>query len=388
MRPWLGPDTQERCDKKARFLIRSASHAYFGHTLKVISIPLGDPRLSEHVTFLWDNFLSDVESKEQLAKVLLKPMVKARIGEWSPDAIWREIEKRKSPAPANLAPKVKAVEFETLNAAVVETGVVKPYGDFDARALPDGLVAGMSFPVLEKVVLVHRLREVTALLGFTRFQHELPDKDGEFQLDVKPQPVSLDGNILPAYENRGEGIFLGFKAEDVRAWRRRPAIDARIRNLIQGFDSYRTEHNGKAEFPGGEYIMLHTLAHLLITSMSLECGYSSSSIRERVYAGEGGYGILLYTGSSDAEGTLGGLVQLGPSIGEHLKSALDMARICSNDPVCAQHALPAIDGRHLHGAACHGCVLIAETSCESFNQYLDRALVIPTLECKDAAFFP
>lgn len=101
----------------------------------------------------------------------------------------------------------------------------------------------------------------------------------------------------------------------------------------------------------------------------------------------GGDGILLYTGSSDAEGTLGGLVQVGASIGNFLKSALESARICSNDPVRAQHSSQMPDGRYLHGAACHGCVLIAETSCETFNQYLDRALVVPTLERKDAAFF-
>ena len=58
-------------------------------------------------------------------------------------------------------------------------------------------------------------------------------------------------------------------------------------------------------------MMLHSLAHLLITQVSLECGYSSPAIRERVYAGEAGYGILLYTGSPDSEGTLGGLVEIG-----------------------------------------------------------------------------
>ena len=35
--------------------------------------------------------------------------------------------------------------------------------------------------------------------------------------------------------------------------------------------------------------------HLLITAVSLECGYAASSIRERIYVGAGGCGILLYT---------------------------------------------------------------------------------------------
>ena len=101
------------------------------------------------------------------------------------------------------------------------------------------------------------------------------------------------------------------------------------------------------------------------------------------------YGILLHTGTSGSAGTLGGLVEAGRRIGEHLLAALDEARLCSNDPVCAEHDASAEnDPMHLHGAACHGCLLIAETSCEQRNDWLDRALVVPTLAVTDAAFFP
>jgi hypothetical protein len=136
------------------------------------------------------------------------------------------------------------------------------------------------------------------------------------------------------------------------------------------------------------YIMLHSLAHLLITQVSLECGYSSSAIRERVYAGDAGYGILLYTGSPDSEGTLGGLVEIGRKIDQHLRNAIELGRLCSNDPVCAQHsAKQLLEERFLLGAACHGCLLISETSCERFNQYLDRSLVVATVGATGAEFF-
>src|SRR5581483_8809091 len=134
--------------------------------------------------------------------------------------------------------------------------------------------------------------------------------------------------------------------------------------------------------------LLHTVSHLLLTAVSLECGYPASSVRERVYAGESGYGVLLYTGSPDAEGTLGGLVEAGRHINRHLKAALELGRLCSNDPVCAQHDPPnRHEGRFLLGAACHGCLLIAETSCEQFNDFLDRALVVSTVENLGAEFF-
>ena len=136
--------------------------------------------------------------------------------------------------------------------------------------------------------------------------------------------------------------------------------------------------------------MLHTLSHLLLQSLSTHCGYPAASIRERIYVDARGerYGLLLYTASPDAEGTLGGLVQQARDIEIHLERALEAAELCSNDPVCAQHRPSvSVEDRLLHGAACHGCTLIAETSCEMWNDYLDRALVVPTLDVPDAAFF-
>jgi hypothetical protein len=123
----------------------------------------------------------------------------------------------------------------------------------------------------------------------------------------------------------------------------------------------------------------------------MRCGYPASSIRERIYVDveNGRFGLLLYTASSDAEGTLGGLVTQARHIGSHLAVALRAGGLCSNDPVCAQHSPgEGMEGRWLHGAACHGCALIAETSCEMRNDYLDRALVVPTLSVPSAAFFP
>ena len=61
----------------------------------------------------------------------------------------------------------------------------------------------------------------------------------------------------------------------------------------------------------------------------------------------------------------GGLGQEARRIEAHLQHALRAAALCSNDPVCADH-IPghSMEERWLHGAACHGCTLIAETSCE------------------------
>jgi hypothetical protein len=173
-------------------------------------------------------------------------------------------------------------------------------------------------------------------------------------------------------------------------------VKARGDLLIHGFERWRAAQEGsKRAFPGAPYLMLHTFSHLLLTALSLDCGYPASSLRERIYAlpGEdntpasGQYGILLFTGTSDAEGTLGGLVKAGREIARHARRAIEMASLCSNDPVCAGHDPDSPSGRPLHGAACHGCCLIAETSCEQHNEFLDRALVATTVGGSDCGFF-
>jgi hypothetical protein len=239
-------------------------------------------------------------------------------------------------------------------------------------------------------MLLDRLREVLALAGFTRFEAVMPDINGEYETDVERAQIALEPQWFPAVENRGEGLFVQLRAEAVKAWLTRSAVKHRVDGLVTGHRRWAGNRRIERPFPGGPYVLLHTLSHLLIQSLSMRCGYPASSISERIYADARAerFGILLYTGSPDADGTLGGLVQEARHIEDHLAQALSMGALCSNDPICAQHAPgESIEGRWLHGAACHGCALIAETSCEMRNDYLDRALVIPVLGVADAAFF-
>lgn len=41
----------------------------------------------------------------------------------------------------------------------------------------------------------------------------------------------------------------------------------------------------------------------------------------------------------------------------------------------------------LHGAACDNCLFLPETSCERGNRYLDRSVLVPTMERAEFAFF-
>lgn len=391
-RPWLGPRSSERCvnDKGEseinRLLVRSASNAWFSETVSVISIPDIDAELGTALETVWGLVTGCSTPEEYKTVKNLVPPVKAALGRWSDERVWEAVQRKRAPGEAP-EKGFKRAELEMLLESKDELGTDVPDGDFYARRLP----LSPDFPFAEqvdRVVLVHRLREVMALIGFTRFESPVPDEDGELGLGVRRAAIARELTWVPAVENRGEGIFIGFKEAAIHTWARR--ADARWQQLRAGQNRWKKRHpRFRGELPGLPYLFLHSLSHLLITSVALDCGYASTSIRERIYAIPGlGYGILLYTGTTDAEGTLGGLVQVGRSIERHLLMALERGRLCSHDPICAHHQPDnPHEERYLHGAACHGCLLISETSCEQRNELLDRALVVPTVDDAGAAFF-
>jgi hypothetical protein len=389
-RPWLGRNTNEECGRPNRLLIRTASNSYFPQILSVISIPETTNEAEEAVNELWEQGLSEVMSVDALAPYRqFNPAGKKRLVDFEDHIIWDYIEKRRKEINPSTDRPIKELEVETLNAANDELGSDTPSGSFFARTLVRSVWQSEYSKAFERVVLVHRLREVAALVGFTRFESMSTDVNGELDLDVDSAALGLDVDWVPAYENRGEGFFISFQSDAIESWRNRSSVLQRGRELEAGFNHWLAEHpNSRRVFPGLPYYMLHSLSHMLISAVALECGYPASSIKERIYCGASGYGILLYTSSPDSEGTLGGLVEAGRSIREHLEVALAGARLCSNDPVCSSHDMQSgHDTRFLVGAACHGCLLISETSCEQHNCFLDRALVVPTLETPDASFF-
>ena len=397
-RPWLGRHAGEACSLPGRLLIRTASNAWFAQVVSVLSLPDRGAGVEQAVAALWDD-LQIVDGAAALAFIKRKRAVAERLAPFADAEVLAAVGRRRAGGGGAERP-VKQVELDALLAAREGFGddvAVDP--DFHARRLPDAAwrrTAHSRAGGVAAVVQLHRLREVSALAGFTRFEAVTPDINGEYESDVERADIALEPSWFPAVENRGEGIFLQLRAAAVERWLARPAVAARVDALAAGharWNEQRRTQNRRAPqrpFPGGPYVLLHTLSHLLIQSFALRCGYPAASIRERVYVdgAAGRFGLLLYTASADAAGTLGGLVQEARRIEDHLADALAAAELCSNDPVCAQHEPGrSMEQRWLHGAACHGCALVAETSCEMRNDSLDRALVVPVIGVAGAAFF-
>jgi len=179
-RPWLGSYSHEPCDRLSRLLIRSASNAYFSQLLSVISIPDRKAPLDELVKSLWDDGLSVVAANPAaLAVVRQIPKLATRLAGVS-DADLLASAARVAQGVAQFADRpVKEVEFAAFAEAAEELGSDQPDGDFFARALPKPVWDAPWMSPIKRVVLVHRLREVVAQVGFTRFESLNADINGE-----------------------------------------------------------------------------------------------------------------------------------------------------------------------------------------------------------------
>jgi hypothetical protein len=389
-RPWLGNAPREVCGMPSRLLIRTAANAHFPLVLSALSLPEEATPVRDAVIGQWA-ILQAVDGPQTLQAFRLVPTVAGALDGFSDAEVLAAIDALKATDDIDERP-VRLVELDALLAAPegYEDDVpVNP--DYHARRLRDAVWrAAPETDRLERVVQLHRLREVRALIGFTRFEAAVPDIHGEIDSDVTPAELALEPRWFPAVENRGEGLFFTLDRDAVAIWLARAPVRSRLNQLVAGHIRWAEQRQVKRAFPGGPFILLHTLSHLLIGAVAMRCGYPASSIRERIYVDyeQGHFGLMLYTASPDAEGTLGGLVGQARHLAAHLRLALRAGGLCSNDPVCAQHSPAAgFEDRFLHGASCHGCTLIAETSCEMRNDYLDRALVVPTLADDGAAFF-
>lgn len=256
-------------------------------------------------------------------------------------------------------------------------------------------------PGISRVLAVEKLREATALLGFTR----IDEMDRIDDLPARQAPLSLAAPTwVVATENRGEGIFLELAEDAVATWEAKVEAsglwqahkEAHRRNFYNRMSQTATVVDPDSRLRPPRYWLLHTFAHVLFREMAMSSGYGAASISERIYAWQAtdqhppAAGVLLLTTSSDSDGTLGGLVQLSEPerLRRLINAALKRAFRCSSDPVCA-HRTPHAPEDFLHGAACHCCTMASETSCERANRFLDRRFLLELPgPYADLGFFP
>ena len=377
--PWLESHDSRPCrDKNGKpvfmqGIYKGATNVYFPKTVRAITIPpFAGADSARILDVIRDTILTEMPDEQ-----LLSTHIPVMFPHDNPQVVLgiirqvREYKKRGHHS-------IHTDEFGELNSKKhPSNGIDEDNFRTEPVDLPDGFSA-----YLDNLVLVRRLREIATITGFHRIE-PFGYTEGDSR---RSSPITdLEGKLrwLPASENNGEGIFFSFKDSVTSSWARKEETRAR-------FDRIRQNGQNPALLSevdnSPKYVFLHTLSHLVIKEIANYAGYSDSSMRERIYSGDGMSGVLIYTSSQGSDGSLGGLVEQGQKskFNMILQKALKRARLCSMDPLCSSAHTGT--GNKANGSACHACLYLPETSCESMNILLDRAFVRSTLSTEIGLF--
>lgn len=382
-RPWL-PEGTEKCDLIPLTMQRGASNLYFPQMESALLIPpwseqviqtIGDgwryiesaatrEDRHKHIKDYWDHFPNEIKA---MGKEAFLEFVDLKIDEGS--------EARSG--------NLRWDEYQQFLVASGRNHRLKDEFVVREEQLPNG-----TLPIahLQRIVA---LREIRALRGFTRIEPP-PGKP-----PVRKQFLSkMKLDWLPAVEVRGEGIFLTLKRKALNDWETRNDVQKQAAKIKLIEESRVLNPEGTSMSVSvsltARFLLLHSLAHVLMKQLSLQCGYSSASLRERLYVGEGATemsGIMIYTATSDSDGTLGGLQRQGKAdtFMPLFREAIRSHEWCSSDPLCIKGLVSETD--ETLGAACHSCLLAPETSCEEYNRFLDRTMLVGSPENRKIGFF-
>lgn len=392
-RPWLL--SKEECALEVKTLQRGGSNVHFPVIASMLSIPPASEAIAKILERHW-LLLRNIpdESLESALRGFIESYTLDI--DFSHALSWikrrKKLDSGETPTDEKTA---RLQEFEALSRNCLDDGDGNQISEFENRTFvpPEDIQ-----PWFELMAAVTRLREVRAFCGFSR---------------ITPRPVALEqiaenlrreqicspylnpAGWRPGIEVRGEGIFFRLNEKRIMDWSGKTGVKAQADHIHQIFQDLITgtglepPHNITPRL-----LLVHSLSHLIIRRLSLDCGYSSASLRERLYIsdGEGGAepmaGVLIYTASPDSDGSLGGLVNMATPEGMRslMFRAIMDADWCGNDPVCIETD-PGMVGERLSGASCHSCLLVPETACEKFNRELDRAVITGFAEKNITGFF-
>lgn len=403
-KPWLGDGADEQCDRPVRGTLRSASNVYYAQVRSAIYLPRGSAAAPSELIEMLQNppFSSPirllVDAGAEVRPQQLRKNYPEQLRPYTDDQVQEALRIILSGEDEEDDPggRVEGDDIETAFRRA-EFEVLKTDRDESQLTIQSANTEGYDRIISQhfsRVMLVPKLRETRALAGFSRV---LADNDQD--LDRRkamlwrrvPEGTS---SWLPAYIVFGEGIMLEFDEERLREWESRDAVVSRVAGLANNYLGVQKAKGFRQRDITPRFVLLHTFSHLLMNRLTFECGYSSASLRERLFVSSNlsapMAGVLIYTAAGDADGTMGGLVRMGKrgNLEPAVMKALAEARWCSADPVCMEMGRSGGQGPDsCNLAACHSCALVPETACEEFNRFLDRALVIGDLATTETAYF-
>ncbi|MEV0645507.1 DUF1998 domain-containing protein [Phytomonospora sp. NPDC050363] len=406
-RPWLAQLDGPGCPSAVRGALRAAGNVYFPKVESSIYLPRQEGAVSAQMHALMrhpavsgtmrtlHSILGATLEAAQLRQQLQQNVPPELFGPVSDDELmagYRDLLGADSEEALDTS--TGDVELLTRNEVwrYPEFGQIRKTPKDDYLTTTDPGLHEDLLPYLERVRSVDVLRETRALRGFTRVNDDVL-KLSEGKALLRRDPLLPAQDWLPAYVVKGEGIYLELAPDRLAAWERRTDVVRRADRIAARYRQTAAERGLQDRPLEPRFVLLHTLGHLLINQLIFDCGYSSASLRERIYVstapGREMAGLLIYTAAGDSEGTMGGLVRMArpDNLRAVFVSAIDNARWCSTDPVCMEVGKTGQGPDSCNLAACHGCALVPETSCEEFNRFLDRGLVIGTFGGPMSGYF-
>lgn len=372
-RPWLPGEPEKcKCSNPPVVVQRGASNLYFPATESALDIPPWSDDFQQEIGDLWWP-IANAPTPEDRDRIVEHVLWTRWEGTESLEELKIKVRLRVELINVPERPSLRFEEYQQLTLGQTDGD---ENSEFSIR--PEPVPASLS-GLLGQVIRVMRLREVRATYGFTRIH----PPSGEFGTAELAKLSEKPKNWYPAIEVRGEGIFLTLDEQKVREWETHEDAKQRAVAVHDKYVEDWQQRMGEESSPPlkitPRFLLVHTFSHALMRQLSMQCGYSTSSLRERLYVDDtapGMCGVLIYTSTSDADGTLGGLVRQGRAkrLEALVRSAVRAIEWCSSDPLCMKGINSLSDGLNL--AACHSCSLAPETACETFNRFLDRAVVV------------
>lgn len=368
--PWFGLKDRQNCEEKLKVVIKSSNSIYYANIISSIYIPVNQNPLSIAARVAISNLIENKQTTEQIINII-KMIYKV-----PEDIILQYLNEGNEGFVSEMA--YREVEYDYFLSKETELGDSIKFSKIDVRDKIKGF---------ETIVRVEKLKQITVQTSFTR---QMPidadailltdDEFEEIQYEVKRQSTtskSINTSILPGVESFGEAILFILDKKLLDIWCENDEViksASKIRSRAQA--SQRKYIRRLCTTITPQFLLIHTLSHIIIKELEYVCGYPAASLKERLYVSDKMLGFMIMA-IEGTEGSLGGLVSQCDdleNLNRIINSAIERAKDCSSDPICENSDGQGVENLNL--AACYSCALLPDISCEIFNSFLDRNLLI------------
>lgn len=367
--PWFGLKERLNCEEKLKIVIKSSNSIYYANLISSIYIPINQINLKQEHRILISKWLERGKTSEDIIRDL-------KLDYDIPES---ETKKYLDGSESYISEQsFREVEYDYF---------LSKENELDDSIKFSKINVSDKIKGFDNIVRIEKLKQISVQTSFTR---QMPidsdailltdDEFEEIQYEVKRQSTTsknINTSILPGVESFGEAILFTIEKAQLDVWCENGNVLERS-NMIKN-NARSSQRKFIKRISSGitpQFLLIHTLSHLIIKELEYVCGYPAASLKERLYVSDQmlGFMILAIEGT---EGSLGGLVSQCDdleNLNRIINSAIERAKDCSSDPICENSDGQGVENLNL--AACYSCALLPDISCEIFNSFLDRNLLI------------